>query len=104
MGGDFNCVLKPNMDRVGGQGSSHSHTRKVIHHFMAELGLYDIFKKQNPDKREFSCHSTTYNTYSRLDYFLISNTSLFKIKSCYYNSIIISDHAAVSLELKVHEE
>ena len=104
MGGDFNCVLKPNMDREGGLDSSHCHTRKVIHHFMAELGLCDIFRKHNPDKREFSCHSTTYNTYSRLDYFLISNTSVFKIKSCYYNGIIISDHAAVSLELKVHKE
>lgn len=84
--------------------SSHNHTRKVIHHFMEELGLCDIWRKYNPDKKEFSCHSTTYKTYSRLDYFLISRTSLFKIKSCYYNSIIISDHAEVSLEYNVYKE
>lgn len=104
VGGDFNCVLKPNMDREGGQDSSHSHTRKDIHHFMTELGLCDIWRKHNPDKKEFSCHSITYNTYSRLDYFLISNTSLFKIKSCYYNSIIISDHAAVTLGYNICKE
>ncbi len=36
--------------------------------------------------------------HSRLDFFLISRSSLSCIEKCYYNSIIISDHATVSIE------
>uniref|UniRef100_A0A3Q3BAI7 Reverse transcriptase domain-containing protein n=1 Tax=Kryptolebias marmoratus TaxID=37003 RepID=A0A3Q3BAI7_KRYMA len=92
-GGDFNCTLDPNLDRSSGLDLSHPKSRRVIQHFMSELNLRDIWRVQNPTKKEFSCHSTTHNSYSRIDYFLISNSLVSRTKSCAYKSILISDHS-----------
>ena len=72
IGGDFNCALNPDFDRNGNQVSSHNQSRKIILNFMEELGLCDVWRERNPDKREFSCYSTTHKTFSRLDFFLFS--------------------------------
>lgn len=100
MGGDYNWVLNPNIDRNGNQDSSHNQSRKVILNFMDELGLCDAWRELNPEKREFSCYSATHKTFSRLDFFLISRTLLSHVENCYYSCIIISDHATVSIEYK----
>lgn len=52
----------------------------------------------NPSKKEFSCWSSTYKSHSRIDYFLVSAELLSNIKGCQYNSKLILDHAAVSIE------
>ena len=72
IGGDFNCALNPDFDRNGNQGSSHNQSRKIILNFMGELGLCDVWRERNPDKREFSCYSTMQKTFTRLDFFLFS--------------------------------
>ena len=104
MGGDYNCTLNPNIDRNGSLDPSHNQSRKVILNFMDELGLCDVWRERNPDKREFSCHSATHKTYSRLDFFLVSRDSLSYVKRRYYNSIVISDHATVSIEYCTSKE
>lgn len=83
MGGDLNCALNPNIDRNGDQDSSHNQSRKVILTFMGELGLCDVWREYNPDKREFSCYSATHKSFSQIDFFLISRTSLSNIKKFY---------------------
>lgn len=52
---------------------------------------------RNPDALQDSCCSKTYNSYSRIDYFLISAGLLSKIHDCNYNGILISDHATNNL-------
>lgn len=64
MGGDYNCTLNPNIDRDGNQASSHNHSREIILNFMDELGLCDVWRERNPDKREFSCYSATHKTFT----------------------------------------
>lgn len=46
---------------------------------------------------EYSCYSSTYKTHSRIDFSLVSALLVSKIKECQYSSIVLSDHAAVSL-------
>lgn len=65
---------------------------------MFELNLKDIWRVRNPTKREYSCHSTSHNTFSCIDYFLISNFIVSKVKDCIYKSILISDHALILLK------
>lgn len=98
-GGDFNCILDPVMDRLTGTDTSHVQTRKKLTEFIKDLRLVDIWRKQNPNKKEFSCHSSTYPTYLRIDYFLISIELLINVTNSRYNSIVISDHAAASMEI-----
>lgn len=47
----------------------------------------------------YSCYSSTYKTFSRIDYFLLSTDLTSKVRNCWYDSILISDHAAVSFTL-----
>lgn len=98
MGGDFNCTLNPLVDRSSGIDASHIQTRRVISQFMTDMSRCDIWRVLNPDKKEFSCYSSTYHTYSRIDYFLISKNLMPNVKNCTYGSIVISDHAPLTLD------
>ena len=99
MGGDFNCTLDPKLDRSTQIDTTHVQTRKTLINYMNDLRLIEIWRTQNPDKREYSCYSSSYKTHSRIDYFLISMELLSNVKSSWYDSIVISDHAAVSVEI-----
>lgn len=70
LGRDFNWTLDPAMDRPTRVDTTHVQTWKILTEFIKDLRLIDVWRKQNPDK--FSCHSSYYKTYSRIDYFLVS--------------------------------
>lgn len=95
--GDFNCTLDPSKDRSPGIDNSHVKSRETICQFIKELGLIDIWRFLHPTSLSYSCHSKTHNTYSRIDFFLVSAQLISKIKECQYNGFVISDHAAVSM-------
>ena len=97
MAGDFNCTLDPRLDRSSGLVTSHSQSRKKIQQFIKDLNLCDPWRTQNPNQREYSCYSSSFKTYSRIDYFLISTSLLPSVASCVYDSIVLSDHAPTSL-------
>lgn len=95
--GDFNCTLNPTIDRSTGSDRSHAKSRKTIHQFIKELNLRDIWRERKPDTVEYSCYSATHQCYSRIDYFLVSANLIHKLQDCVYDSIVISDHAPISL-------
>ena len=95
--GDWNCVLDPKMDRSSHRDSTHKKSREVITQFIKELNLTDIWRERNPTLLAYSCFSKTFGTYSRLDFYLISATLVYRIKDCTYDSILISDHATNNL-------
>jgi len=94
----WNCrgLRKPAKDRNSGAVDSHSRSRLTIYHFMKELNLIDIWRKENPDDLKFSCYSGTHKS-SRIDFFLISAELKHKFKKCTYDASLISDHAPNSL-------
>lgn len=49
--------------------------------------------------KQFSFFSPVHHTFSRIDYFIFDNKLLPLISSCIYNTIVISDHAAVTYDL-----
>lgn len=100
IGGDMNCTLDSFKDRSTGIDNTHTKSRAVLHNFMKDLNLLDIWRHFNPGKVSYSCYSGAYQTYARIDYFLISAHILNRIDDVLYHSIVISDHAAV--ELKYH--
>lgn len=77
IGGDFNTTLSTNLDRLKGMDNTHTQCRKTLHNFMQDLDL---------DK-----------SYSRIDYFLVSNNLFPQIYDVTYESIVISDHGPVKL-------
>ncbi len=100
IGGDFNCVLDIQLDRSTGIDSTHQKSRRKIKRNVKDLNLTEIWIHLNPNKREYSCFSNTHKTYSRIDYFIVSSNLLSKIERCWYDSILLSDHAPISLTMQ----
>lgn len=99
LGGDFNTVLQPSLDRSkipAGPLSKSAHTIKT---FCQSSGVVDLWRFKNPTLKEFSFFSTAHQTYSRIDFFLVDKNMLPLVKLCRYDSIVISDHSPVIMEL-----
>ena len=50
-----------------------------------------------PDVREYSFYSGAHNSYSRIDYIMMSSNLIQNVLEIKMNSILVSDHAAVSV-------
>lgn len=99
LGGDLNCVLNTVLDRSSPKPAILSQSSKTINSFLEGYGMTDIWRFLNPSSKTFSFFSPVHHTYSRIDYFIIDNKLIPQVKSSLYESIIISDHAPVILEL-----
>lgn len=97
IGGDFNTTLSTDLDRLRGTDNTHTQSRKILHNFILDLDLCDPWRRLYPTKSEFSCFSSSTNSYSRIDYFLVSNNLFSQIHNITYESIVISDHSPVRL-------
>ena len=101
IGGDFNTVLNPLLDRSGiTKKVPDSNSAKVIQEYMEDFGLSDGWRLKNPHKRDYTFLSGVHKSLSRIDFFLINNSIISKI-STKIHPIIISDHAPVSINLPI---
>lgn len=57
----------------------------------------DTWRYFKPNDIAYSCYSSTFKTYSRIDYLLVSATLVSRIQDCYYSRILISDHGPCCL-------
>lgn len=64
---------------------------------LASLGLRDIWRLMHPNRREYSFFSPPHNVYTRIDYFLISQSLVDYSISSDIGNIVISDHAPTFL-------
>lgn len=99
LGGDFNCWLDPVLDRSSSNPSTTSRSASFIQNFLSNYGISDVWRYLHPQKREYSFFSHVHHTFSRIDYFLIDNQLLPSVSSCDYQSIVISDHAPITMSL-----
>lgn len=70
IGGDFNTVMNPSMDRVN--YSTHTkqpQSAKVIQDYMDEFGLSDGWRIKYPTRREYTFCSSVHHSFSRIDFF-----------------------------------
>lgn len=100
--GDFNTVLDPTTDRFNNIGKKHIwKSTDSIKQFMSDMGLGDSWRLQHPDIKAFSFYSPVHHSYSRIDYFLTSNSIISNISESKIHPIIISDHAPVTIKLNI---
>lgn len=101
IGGDFNCVLRQNIDRLPAEVGSVSRKSSTLRAMMSELGLVDVWRCLHPKVRDFTFMSQVHGSYSRLDMLLISGPDLYRITDCNIEPITISDHAPVTLKINI---
>lgn len=96
IGGDYNTVINPSLDRSKHTGKSWQ-SSKTIKEFMSDFGLGDGWRLQHPLAREYTFYSNVHQTYSRIDFFLTSNSIIPNIIETKIHPINISDHSPVTL-------
>lgn len=99
LSGDCNCVINPELDRSSTRPINKSKTAECLEKFLQSHGIADPWRFLYPTRTEYSFFSPVHHTYSRIDYFFIHKSLLSLIHKCDYNSIVISDHAPVTLSL-----
>ena len=102
IGGDFNLVLNPTIDKLGGREMTHGKCQKEVLSYMQASELLDIWRERNPEGRNYSWFRRNPKLIAeRLDFFLIS-ASLHNVVS---NTEIIpsfcTDHSMVTITLQM---
>ena len=98
LGGDFNCIDRPELDKQGGNPMSGTDGHKELRDLTDTLQLEDIWRKKHQNDKEFTWNDKDYSQRSRLDRWYIpselSDKSQTNITACPY-----SDHSAVELKI-----
>lgn len=89
LGGDFNCVLHPTMDRSSKTPYNITKSAMFINTFLETYKFSDPWHFLYPNLKQFSFFSPVHRSYSRIDYFLIDEKLLTSVIDCKYESIII---------------
>ena len=94
-------VQNTTLDRSSTKDAVLSGSAKVMASYAEQLGLSDPWRFNFPSTKAYSFFSHVHLTYSRIDFFLVDDRLLSKVKSCKYHSIVISDHAPTSMEINL---
>ena len=104
MGGDLNCPLNPIIDKRGGNLIPRQSLIKTIELLQSTLDLHDIWRVKNPTKRSYTWSQSNPLIFSRLDYWLISNSLSDNVCHVDMISAIKTDHSAIVIELQDVED
>ena len=54
IGGDFNCIENPALDKQGGNPTPRQYALRTLHNLTSQFALTDIWRLRNPHKSEFT--------------------------------------------------
>ena len=98
--GDFNCPLNPVIDKRGSSLIPRQSVISTIEQLQSELDLHDIWRIKNPTIRSFTWSQSNPLVFSRLDYWLISNSLADNVYNVDMISAIKTDHSAITIEFQ----
>uniref|UniRef100_A0A3B3HKX7 Reverse transcriptase domain-containing protein n=1 Tax=Oryzias latipes TaxID=8090 RepID=A0A3B3HKX7_ORYLA len=96
--GDFNVVPDENQDRYPTQHNS-PHFNKIISEFSNSLDLIDIWRRQNPNKLQYTWNNSQHSQRSRIDYWLVTSNLTSSTLNCNISHSPLTDHCAITLAL-----
>ena len=104
IGGDFNLVLDLVKDKKSGLPRTHENALKVyvVQDFCENLDLYDIWRILNPESKMYTWRQRLSDIYCRLDFFLVSQTSICNITQADIIPRFKTDHSMITLSLSLH--
>lgn len=101
--GDFNEVLDRKLDRFPIRQFSEEPGKSRLRLFMEEVGLVDLWRVRNPGALQYTCHSISHSTLSRIDLVLGNARALQLLEKIAYWPRGISDHSLMVATLRVGE-
>lgn len=87
---DFNMTPTPDLDRI----TSASLWSPSLAQWASAFDLVDAWRHFHPTLREFSCHSASYRTFSRIDLIFANRTMLDRVSKVTIIPRGVSDHAS----------
>lgn len=93
LAGDFNMPPNPSLDKLNPDLASDS----PLSRWTDEYGLSDVWRWRYPRERQYTCHSATYASFSRIDLFNASGPLLSNTREVKILPRGISDHAPLLL-------
>ena len=103
IGGDFNVILNPELDGLGGKPKLKESV-KTIDEMRLSFDLIDIWRVRNPDVKHFSWRQKNPVVHRRLDFWLINSSIQEDIEGTDIIPAIRSDHSAITLSFNGIEE
>lgn len=103
LGGDFNCIPDPKVDKIGGDPNSGTVGMAELQTLTSLLQITDIWRDKNPSQQTFTWHNRNYNQQSRLDRWYVPQKNA-ETTSVYVHACPFSDHSAVELQLQPLDE
>jgi exonuclease III len=105
IGGDFNTVLDPTLDRYRPKTNKPSKIGLMVKGIMQQFNLKDIWRIRNNDVKRYTWKRTSpILQQSRIDYFLISETMEYCVNYSNIELSFMSDHSVISLDISSNPE
>ena len=100
LGGDFNTVLNPEVDKKGGsQYNTPIRYTQKLETFMSDFELCDIWRVKNPNSKKYTWRKRNPLIQCRLDFWLISEFLTGNVSNTSIDPSIKSDHSKITLSI-----
>ncbi|XP_063819155.1 LOW QUALITY PROTEIN: uncharacterized protein LOC135057187 [Pseudophryne corroboree] len=97
LGGDFNAVLDPLLDKSAPQKHPRTcHISDIFSKLIKEASLFDTWRALNPSSKDYTFFSCPHQSYSRLDYLFCSPPASNHILSSSIIPNVWSDHSSIA--------
>ncbi len=104
LGGDFNVIINPNLDRKGGCHESTLNYKKIINIINSlkfQFELTDVWRQKNPGIRRYTWRKGHPKpVFSRLDYWFISENLFDSVENVDILPSFRSDHSGILIHIK----
>lgn len=101
--GDFN-LIRSKYDTTNVARQDDSVKMSILDNWMIENGVFDTWREIKGQERVYTFHSKVHDTYSRIDYIMVSRDILNRVGNVNVGIFKESDHAEVNIELNVYTE
>ena len=106
IGGDFNCTLKPTVDRRNEKGLSpkcEDIGSKELYSIINDNEFEDVWRRRNPNTVKYTYHRKNSKIASRIDMWIASKTLQANINKVGITNPPISDHSAITINLNTSQ-
>jgi exonuclease III len=100
IGGDYNILLNPVVDRNGGNAKTNSKVLEKVNDLINSMDLVDIWRVRNPNLRKYTWRQRNPLIQSRLDFWLISDNLQDWVRKTDIKPAINTDHSSIHLNLE----
>ena len=98
MGGDWNVIRDPEIDKSGGNGRVKTKAIDAVTRLLTKYNLNDVWRVKNPNTPRYSWRQNHPLVQCRLDYWLLSDSLFDNVTDTSIIPSIKSDHSAITLD------